>query len=142
MIEGVEITPLQFEYMESGREFDLLLSKFKGLKKFECLNFTTTHPQEIHSWRVYADLTKLMICFIGTIKLVLFDGRRDSETFGELTEAMVGEHQLQVFSIPNDVYHGWKCLSDRTAWVMQAYSKTNPKAGRLPFNTDLIPYCW
>ena len=39
-------------------------------------------------------------CIVGMIKLVLFDGRENSPTKGELMEICIGEHDYKLVQIP------------------------------------------
>ena len=48
--------------------------------------------------------------------------------------------------VPKDVYHGWKCISETEAVVLNipthVYNYKEPDEHRLPYDTDKIPYDW
>ena len=80
------------------------------------------------------------------VKLVCYDAREESKTKGEVNEFFVGEHNLSLIQIPPMVFHGWKCISETEAWVLnvvtEPYNYNNPDEFRLPYNSSDIPYDW
>ena len=70
-----------------------------------------------------------------------------SPTRGELNEFFVGEHNPMLVKIPRDVWHGFKCIGEIEAVVINVptntYSYTEPDEYRLsPHDNGLIPYDW
>lgn len=80
------------------------------------------------------------------IKLVLYDSREKSPTHKEINEFFLGEHHTILVQIPSFVYHGFKCVSEREAIVIncptEAYDHGNPDEFRAPYNDPSIPYNW
>ena len=59
------------------------------------------------------------ICVIqGMIKLVLYDPREGSPTKGEIDEFFIGVHNPLLVQVPNEIYHGWKCISEEEAIIL------------------------
>jgi dTDP-4-dehydrorhamnose 3,5-epimerase len=79
------------------------------------------------------------------VKLVLVDTREDSPTKGMVNEFFLGALQPLLVQVPNLVYHGWKCISQEPALVVnvptEAYRREDPDEYRLePHGT--LPYDW
>ncbi|HZD60354.1 MAG TPA: dTDP-4-dehydrorhamnose 3,5-epimerase, partial [Anaerolineae bacterium] len=64
----------------------------------------------------------------------------------KINEFFIGDHNPMLVQVPNNVYHGWKCISESEAVVINAptevYNYKQPDEHRLPYNTELISYDW
>ena len=49
----------------------------------------------------------------GDFELHLWDNRKDSETYGEKVEVVVGESEMTSVIVPPGVVHGYKCISEK-----------------------------
>jgi dTDP-4-dehydrorhamnose 3,5-epimerase len=115
-------------------------------EKFGQAYISVTYPGVIKGWHMHKLQTDHIACVKGMLKLVLFDGREDSPTKGEINEFFIGEHNPMLVKVPTDIYHGWKCVSESEALAMNVptleYNYNEPDEYRLPHDTDLIPYSW
>ena len=80
------------------------------------------------------------------MKIVLYDARKDSPTYREVNEFFLGEHKTGLLHIPKMVYHGFKCISEREAIIVncptEPYNRESPDEFRAdPYDND-IPYDW
>ncbi len=100
----------------------------------------------VKGWHMHKKQWDNVACISGMIKLVIYDGREDSPTFGEINEFFIGVHNPRLVQIPPNVYHGWKCISEEEALVIniptELYNYKEPDEHRLPPDTPLIPYDW
>lgn len=146
MIEGVKIKKLRVIPDERGRLMEVLRSDDELFTKFGQVYMTTTYPGVVKAWHLHKIQTDNVACLSGMIKLVMYDGREKSPTKGELTELFIGEHNPVLVQIPNNVYHGWKCISESEATVIncptELYNYEKPDEYRLPYDTKEIPYDW
>jgi dTDP-4-dehydrorhamnose 3,5-epimerase len=80
------------------------------------------------------------------IKLVLYDAREGSQTKGEINEFFIGIHNPLLVQVPNGIYHGWKCISEEEAIIIniptEVYAYSAPDEYRLPPHEKDIPYDW
>jgi dTDP-4-dehydrorhamnose 3,5-epimerase len=80
------------------------------------------------------------------MKVVLYDGRENSPTRGLINEFFIGVHNPLLIQIPPGVYHGFKCISEHEAIVIntvtEPYNHENPDEYRLPPHGGQIPYDW
>ncbi|HEY9188863.1 MAG TPA: dTDP-4-dehydrorhamnose 3,5-epimerase family protein [Bacteroidota bacterium] len=146
MIDGIKLKKLKFIPDERGRLMEILRCDDDLFIKFGQVYMTTTYPQVIKAWHYHKLQFDSFICIKGMVKLVCYDAREESKTKGEVNEFFVGEHNLSLIQIPPMVFHGWKCISETEAWVLnvvtEPYNYNNPDEFRLPYNSSEIPYDW
>ncbi|MDD1671091.1 MAG: dTDP-4-dehydrorhamnose 3,5-epimerase family protein [Methanomicrobiales archaeon] len=146
MIYGVQTRALSFICDERGRLMVLLRSDDPVFQKFGQVYLTTTNPGVVKAWHLHHIQTDLVSCIRGEIELVLFDARETSPTVGEVAEFAMGEERPLLISIPPGIYHGWKCVSNEEAFIInvptEPYKAGQPDEFRLPPDTDEIPYRW
>lgn len=73
-------------------------------------------------------------CFVfigpGNFRLHLWDGRKESETFGENLEIEVGENNPMYVIVPPGVVHGYKCIGDENAYCINLADKLYKGEGK------------
>lgn len=84
-------------------------------------------------------------CLItGEMKVVLYDSREDSPTFGLIQEIFLTEHRRQLLRIPFGVWHADQNIGLKEVLVVNfptiQYDHSSPDKYRLPVGTNLIPY--
>jgi dTDP-4-dehydrorhamnose 3,5-epimerase len=131
---------------ERGRLMEILRSDDPDFRKFGQVYVTTNYPGVVKAWHYHKIQTDNIACVKGMIKIVLYDARENSATFGVVNEFFIGEHNPVLLIVPPGIYHGWKCVSESESMVMnvptELYNYQNPDEYRLPFNTEEIPYNW
>jgi dTDP-4-dehydrorhamnose 3,5-epimerase len=82
----------------------------------------------------------------GMMKIVLYDNREGSSTRGEINEFFMGIHNPLLLQIPPLLLHGFKCISDEEAMVVNCptdtYDYETPDEFRLDPHQNEIPYEW
>ncbi len=82
----------------------------------------------------------------GMMKIVLYDSRKESTTYGEINEIFAGIYNPVLVHIPPLVYHGFKCISEEDAVVIntstEVYNYSQPDEFRAPAHGGEIPYDW
>lgn len=146
MIEGVRVKQLKMIPDERGRLMEILRHDDKEFIKFGQLYMTTAYPGVVKGWHYHKQQIDSFCTVRGMIKLVLYDAREKSPTHGEVNEFFQGEHHTILVQIPNFVYHGFKCISETEAIVIncptEAYHHDKPDEFRVPYNDPSIPYNW
>jgi len=146
MIEGIKVKQLKVIPDERGRLMEMLRCDDEIYIKFGQVYMTTTYPQVIKAWHYHKLQYDSFVVIKGMIKLVCYDSRDNSPTKGEVNEFFVGEHNNLLIQIPPMVYHGWKCISDNEAMIInivsEAYNYKDPDEFRVPFDYKEIPYEW
>lgn len=146
MIDGVKTKELKIHIDERGRLMEMLRRDDDIFSELGQVYMTTTNPGVVKAWHLHKKQTDNVVCVKGTIKLALFDGREGSPSKGKIGEFVIGEHKPLLVQIPPGVYHGWMCVSDSEAIVIncptELYNYDNPDEYRLPYDTAEIPYDW
>lgn len=146
MIEGVRTKQLKFHCDERGRLMEMFRSDWSEFIKFGQAYITTAYPGVVKAWHYHKKQTDTFICVKGMMKVVIYDNRPKSKTRGELNEFIIGEHNPMLVQIPKFVYHGFKCISEDEAFIVNVPTETfkysEPDEYRLPAHTNKIPYKW
>jgi len=146
MIDGVKIKELRVIPDERGRLMEILRCDDEAFSRFGQVYMTTAYPGVVKGWHYHKVQTDNMAVVSGMMKLVLFDGREKSTTKGEVMEIFFGEHRPRLVTIPPLVYHGFKCISEKEAIVVniptEAYNYREPDEHRVHPHDNDIPYRW
>jgi dTDP-4-dehydrorhamnose 3,5-epimerase len=146
MIEGVRTKKLRVIPDERGRLMEILRNDDEIFSKFGQVYMTTTYPDIVKAWHYHKTQTDNVTVVSGMLKLVLFDPREGSRSKGEVNEFFIGEHNPLLVSIPNGIYHGWMCISESEAIVInvptEVYHAEQPDEYRLDPHINDIPYDW
>ena len=144
MIDGVIISPLRKICDERGMIMHMLRADSSHFEKFGEIYFATAYPGVIKGWHLHTEQVQNYCVVVGMIKLVIYDDRRESATFGELMELFIGEDNYCLVRIPTGVINGWKCIGDKTAILANCSTQTHKEGEMLryePFG-DKVPYDW
>jgi dTDP-4-dehydrorhamnose 3,5-epimerase len=146
MIEGIKVKDLKVIPDERGRLMEMLRCDDNLFVKFGQVYMTTTYPHVIKAWHYHKLQYDSFVVLKGMIKLVCYDSREGSKTLGEVNEFFIGEYNTKLIQIPPFIYHGWKCISDSEAMILnivsEPYNYSNPDEFRQPYDSPEIPYDW
>jgi dTDP-4-dehydrorhamnose 3,5-epimerase len=146
MIEGVIVKKLRVIPDERGRLMEILRADDELFKGFGQVYMTTAYPGVVKGWHYHKKQFDNMAVVRGMMKIVLYDGRKDSATHGQINEIFAGEHNPVLVHIPPFVYHGFKCVSLEEAQVVnipsETYSYQEPDEFRVHPHDNDIPYDW
>jgi len=146
MIAGIKIKKTKVIPDERGRLMEIFRSDDDLFLKFGQVYITTTYPGVIKAWHKHEEQVDNFVCIQGMIKLVLFDCRDASQTFKELNKFYLGIHNPMLIQIPSGVYHGWMCISENEAVVInvptEVYNYKSPDEQRIDPHDNDIPYDW
>jgi dTDP-4-dehydrorhamnose 3,5-epimerase len=78
----------------------------------------------------------------GAMKIVCYDGKTDSPTFGHLVEIIVNDKRLQIVRVPGHYWHGIKAIGNIPSllvyFVTRLYDNKNPDEERKPWDDPSI----
>lgn len=146
MIDGVNVKELKVISDERGRLMEMLRRDDPIFKQFGQIYLTTAYPGVVKAWHYHKQQWDHFVCVTGMMKVVLYDARDESPTHGEVNEFFLGDHHPTLLQIPPLVYHGFKCISDEEAIVIntasEVYDHNEPDEFRVPAHENDIPYDW
>lgn len=147
LIHGVQVKKLRVIPDERGRLTEILRSDDGDFfKKFGQVYMTTAYPGVVKAWHYHKKQTDNFACIHGMMKIVLFDGREDSPTKGLVNEFFAGVHNPILIQVPPLVMHGFKCIGENEAIVVnvptEVYVYNEPDEFRASPDSGDIPYDW
>lgn len=144
MIHDVQITPLRRIPDERGKIMHMMRCTDPHFKKFGEVYFATAYPGVIKGWHVHKRQVQNYAVIQGMAKVVLYDGREDSPTFGEIQEVFMGEDHYVLLTIPTGVVNGWKGIGTETVLLANCATEAHEadEMDRIDPFSDEIPYKW
>ena len=146
MIDGVKVKTLKVISDERGRVMEILRADDEIFRKFGQVYMTTAYPGVVKGWHHHLVQTDYFTCIAGMMKLVLYDRRDGSPTKGEINEFFIGVHNPLLLVVPPGVLHGFKCIGQDEAVVIncpdQTYHREAPDEYRVDAHSKDIPYDW
>jgi dTDP-4-dehydrorhamnose 3,5-epimerase len=143
-MDGVALISLRQFSDERGSVMHFLRSDAPHFKAFGEIYFSTVFPGKVKAWHSHTRKTVNLAVPVGEMRLVLFDGRSQGETSGELIEVILSPSNYQLLSISPGVWYGFQCLGAVPAFMANCATEPyEPAEGRtLPHDTSQIPYRW
>jgi dTDP-4-dehydrorhamnose 3,5-epimerase len=146
LIDGVRVKPLKVIPDERGRLMEMLRADDELFEAFGQVYLTTAYPGVVKAWHYHKKQADHMVVVKGMMKIVLYDDREGSPTKGEINEFFLGDYSPLLLKIPKMVYHGFKCISETEAMVInvptEVYNYQEPDEYRVDPHTGGIPYDW
>jgi len=150
-IDGVIFRPTRPVPHEDGHVTEVARASWEILRApVVQIHITTTFPGRIRAWGLHQLGTDRLFVVSGLVKIVVFDGRKASPTFGALNEFVVSEKNPGLLVIPPNLYHGWKNIGYSEAVIInmpdRMYDYEQPDALDLPWDSEaaarVVPYHW
>ena len=147
LISGVKVKRLRLIPDERGRLMEILRNDDEEFfLEFGQVYVTTAYPGVTKAWHYHKHQTDTFAVVSGMMKVVLYDGREGSVTFGEINEFFMGEQNPLLIQVPKGVYHGFKCISEKESIVVnipdKVYNYAAPDEYRVAPHGSEIPYDW
>ena len=125
---------------------EILRADDELFERFGQVYATTTYPGVVKAWHLHRKQTDNIVCIQGMIKLVVYDPREESPTFQDVNQIYLGVHNPVLVQVPAHVYHGWKCISQEEALIVnlptEVYNYERPDEERIDPHDNDIPYDW
>ncbi|KAA3660006.1 MAG: hypothetical protein DWQ10_07605 [Calditrichaeota bacterium] len=145
MIQDVVIKDLVTYPDERGffREIIRVTDDFFG-EGFGQFSHSQMYPGIIKAWHIHKTQVDWWYVPVGNLRLMMADRRKDSPTFGELQEVLMGEsYPAKVVKIPPGVAHGCKVLGGVTHLFYITSKTYDPdEEGRIAHDDADIGFDW
>jgi len=146
LIDGVEARRARVLPDERGRLGEIMRADDAWFEKFGQVYFTTTYPGIVKAWHYHKKQTDHFYVIRGMVKIALYDQRKDSPSCGIVNELYLGEHCPGLVRIPPGVQHGWMCVGQTEAYIVnivsEMYNYDEPDECRTDPHDNDIPYDW
>ena len=150
-IEGVKFRPTRPVPHEDGYVTEVARESWEILETpLVQVHVTTTFSGRVRAWGLHQRGSDRLFVVSGLARIVVFDGRKDSPSFGQINEFTVSDKNPGLLVIPPNLYHGWKNIGTNEATIInmpdRMYDYEKPDALDLPWDSEaaqrLIPYDW
>ncbi len=146
MIEGVKVKKLKVIPDDRGRLMEIFRCDDAMFSTFGQVYFTTAFPGIVKAWHFHKLQDDNFTCVSGRIKLGLYDARENSPTEGKTETYYLSVDEPKLVHIPKGVYHGFKCVSEQEAMVINTvtkpYNHQDPDEHRIDYQDPNINYNW
>ena len=119
-IEGVELRPFKKYHDSRGWLVETFRSDELEPRFLPAMSYVSeTHPGAVRGPHEHVAQTDYF-CFLGpsTFRLVLWDNRSKSTTYGSRQEFLVGEDNPCGVIVPEGVVHAYQNVGDKPGWVI------------------------
>jgi dTDP-4-dehydrorhamnose 3,5-epimerase len=151
LIEGVYFHPTRPVTHDDGYVTEVLRTSWDFLQApVAQVHITATLPKRVRAWGLHQHTVDRLFVVTGYARLVCYDGRESSPTYGRINEFYAGERSPGLLVIPPGIYHGWKNLGDtETVFISMPstlYDYEQPDVVLLeasdPVTPTIIDYQW
>lgn len=146
MIKDVQLKNLKLIPDERGYLMEILRSDDELFQHFGQAYVTSAYPGVVKAWHFHRKQTDHFCVLAGMAKIVLYDGRTGSPTFGDINEYFLGEQKRGLLVIPPGVYHGYKNIGTEMCLILniptELYDYDSPDEHRMDPHSGEIQYNW
>lgn len=144
MIQGVKIDILKRIPDGRGKIMHIMKSSDEAFQQFGEVYISSVYPSIVKGWHWHEKMTLNYVCITGMIKFVLYDGREDSPTYGEIMEVFMGKDNYVRVTVPPKVWNGFMGIGLEEAMVVNFTDIPHDpmEIQRMDPHTDKIPYLW
>lgn len=144
MIDGVSVTPMNPRADSRGSLCELLTTRTSTIEPIVHVYQVTAEAGSCRAW-VYHRRQHDRLAFVnGRFRIVLYDIRSGSPTFGLLNVFILGRAAAGLLRIPPFVIHGVQNIDQETSTFVnmptRAWDPSAPDKCRLPRNDPRIPF--
>lgn len=144
-ITDVSIIELKQLNDERGSVLGMLRNDDPDFFSFGECYFSEILPTVVKAWKLHKKQTQNFAVPIGRVKLVIYDNRKDSDSFGNLQIFELGrpDSYLRVI-IPPGLWYGFSCISDIPALIVNCSDIPHDiqESETIKFDDVSIPYKW
>ena len=146
IISGVEIKELKTHGDERGFFRELIRETDEFFQAgFGQLSHSLVNEGILKAWHYHFKQHQWNYVATGLLRVVLYDYRKDSDTYGKYIEFLTGDGQKPlVYAFPVGVLHGYCCLEGpvNIFYVTSGVYDLEGDEARLPSDDPNIKYCW
>lgn len=143
-IHGIKIIALKKIPDHRGMIMHMLRADDPHFEQFGEIYFSTVNPGIVKGWHIHNKMTLNYAVVFGKIRLVLYDPRKDSPSFGAVQEIILSPDNYYLVRVPPFIWNGFQGLSPEPSIV--ANCSTHPhdpeEIQRLDPDSSEIPYRW
>ena len=141
-INGIKIIPLRQINDERGAVYHVLNSTDSHFTKFGEAYFSEITHNNTKGWKKHTRMTMNLVIISGTVRFVLFDDRKFSNTSLKFWEIEIGEKNYKRLTIPPGIYVAFRGIEKRRNLVLNLASIEHDPFESENLDLDEIKYKW
>ena len=144
MIHDVVISPLKIISDDRGKVMHMLRKDSKVFRSFGEIYFSTIFNKSIKAWHLHKKAILNYACIKGEVKLVLFDDRKKSKSFGKYSEYILTPNKFFLITIPPFIWNGFIGIDREESIVANCISLAHDENEmvRKSYNDKYFSYNW
>ena len=143
-IPGVQLIPKRKILDDRGGVFHMLRNDDSEFQKFGEIYFSKVHPNVVKAWHHHSRMTLNYFVVVGSVQLGLWDGRKDSPTYGQSQTLYLDEQASQLVVVPPGIWNGLKGLGPTSSIVANCATEPHDplEITRKPYDDPSFGYEW
>jgi dTDP-4-dehydrorhamnose 3,5-epimerase len=144
-INGIKIIPLRQINDERGAVYHVLNSTDSHFTKFGEAYFSKINSGVVKAWKYHKEMTQNFSVPYGKLKLVCFDSREDSSTYGIITVLFLDpDENYNLIQVPPKIWYGFQCISKQDCLLLNIADISHDPYESMSegINSSSIKYKW
>ncbi len=144
-IDGVVITPLRQIIDDRGAVLHMLRNDAADFQGFGECYFSEVVPGAVKAWKRHTLQTQNLAVPVGRVRLVIYDNRVGSKSYGRLLVLDLGRPDAYVrVQVPPGLWYGFSCISALPALLVNCADMPHrlAESEQISMEAPIIPYCW
>lgn len=143
-ISGVRVEPLRQMGDERGKVMHMLRADSPLFTAFGEIYFSVVNPGVVKAWKKHLKMTQHFAVPSGKIRLVMYDDREGSGTYGKIQILDVGEWNYCLVKIPPRICYGFKGISKEPALIANCTDMPHDpeEIQRFDVSDRRVPFDW
>ena len=145
LIDGVFLTELKEIPDPKGSVLHMLRNDDDLFTSFGECYFSEVSVKAIKGWKKHSLQSQNISVPLGRIKFVLYDGRKSSTTFKNISEIILGRpDSYKRLHIPTNIWYSFKCISDTNSMIVNCSDipHSPDESETMTLDNKEIPYSW
>ena len=138
-VHGLEFHPLPVFSNEKGKLFHHVRKDSVYFQGFGEIYYSLTYPGVVKGWKFHKDISQIFTVISGTMKIVIYDLREESSTFGLFDTIVLGPDNYGALKIPPKVWYAFSPAGAKEAVIANVTSQPHSPGESLsePLDTYL-----
>ncbi len=142
IIEGVLFSPVKKINHENGDLFHIIRNFDKGFSGFGEVYVSTINYSEIKAWKKHVEMTVNMVVPCGRVKMIIFDDRPHSTTYGLFNEFIMSIDNYFRLTIPPNLLYGFMGLDKTINMIINVANIPHNPNEQINYNKNYLNYNW
>ena len=121
-IDGIILTPLRRITHPKGDILHGMKHSDPGYSAFGEAYFSSILCNDIKAWKLHKQMTLNLIVPVGSVKFVMIDMRKNSNSFNDSFEVTISKDNYQRLTVPSGVWFGFKGIGSNLNLIMNIAS--------------------